>query len=113
MKRTVAKELDEDQITTLANYMSHDIERAMAHSPASGWFRECGMAEFHRRHGGLEEIRDREGNRIGEGIETLECLFVLNGETEEGFEEAFERARKKAWREMESRDIRYRLGLGV
>ena len=113
MKRIIDKELDEGHVTTLAGYMSYHIELVMAHSPASGWFKRCSMAEFHRRHGGLEAIHDADGNRIGEGIETLDFLFVLNEETEEGFGEAFERARRKAIREMESRDIRYRLNLGI
>ena len=58
------------------------------------WYKDCKMEDYFNV---WTEIWDDEDGKIGEGLDTIAHKFVLNDDTRDDFESAFEQARDEAF----------------
>lgn len=102
-KQIITGPLDIEQRIDLKKYMYNCIRDSMEKNNLDvSWYESCSMRSFFRE---LTEIRDEDGNRIGDGLETSEYKFVLNDKTISCFRTAFSCAREKAIGEMRNNEI--------
>lgn len=108
MKNIITKNINGLQFNELKSTMQRMIEESIATLACNGgyndkdyyldhlsWYKDCKIEDYFR--GGFEEIFDADGNKVGEGINTIAHSFVLNDDTRADFESAFEQARDDAY----------------
>jgi len=86
------------QFNELRDYMQNCIEESIAALDSSDtehieWYKDCEMEDYFAE---WQEIWDGD-TKIGEGLDTLTHKFVLNDDTRDDFERAFEEARDEAY----------------
>lgn len=92
LKETMQTMIEESIASLSYNGGYNDKKDYLSHL---AWYKDCEMNDYFG--GGFEEIWDENGEKVGEGLNTINYKFVLNDDTRTDFESAFEQARDEAF----------------
>lgn len=93
-KQIIDGPMDIDQRINLENVIYDIVKTSMDQRCLSmAWWETYCSADFFDE---LNEVSDDSGNVLGKGIETEDCIFVLNGMSESDFTTAFLEGKERA-----------------
>ena len=99
MNNIITKNIGAHEFEELCECIKECIRQSIHYSGNEekiSWFKDCTMDEYFYN---LTDIYDEFDVKVGEGLDTIDHKFVLNDDTHEDFEKAFEQARDNAYEE--------------
>ena len=102
-KQIIDGPMDIDQRINLENVIYDIVKTSMDQRCLSmaWWETYCSVDFFNE----LNEVTDDFGNVLGKGIETEDCIYILNRESEFDFTTAFLYGKEKAIQEINEDEI--------